>query len=379
MKKINNGQKFKNYKALCEFLKEPVKTGKSKQLQLKDWERYFQYHKEGNAIIVDAVHDEVLKKKRKKCIDTSSYGSNNIKNIEPMIKYLMSYWNEDISCFTITQWLCEQLDLLNERSCRILYSDQATIEEYCRNNLIRNTRLFCEYVSAAKSIMGKIFCTALNYMWQKDLCEYSDGYYFTYQLGKQSMGHFFTTELNEEIMENETKICNQMNAEHGLSEKLSGRQNLLLIYGSKALVDEFNEKKVSAIMNDEYSVNICNECIDDLDANIPEGRRCYIGETYPLLSYYRSISIDSMEVIEEDSEPYARKLCNTVLQKTRKMIFSKHYRNKYTGRMIFPYDRFECMDDILSIEKILFRHIDRGTQEDPDIDLDDLFSDSPAA
>lgn len=76
MKKINNGQKFKNYKALCEFLEEPVKTGKSKQLQLKDWERYFQYHKEGNAIIVDAVHDEVLKKKRKKCIDTSNYGKD---------------------------------------------------------------------------------------------------------------------------------------------------------------------------------------------------------------------------------------------------------------------------------------------------------------
>ena len=180
-------------------------------------------------------------------------------------------------------------------------------------------------------------------------------------------------------MENETKICNQMNAEHGLSEKLSGRQNLLLIYGSKALVDEFNEKTVSAIMNDEYSVNICNECIDDLDANIPEGRRCYIGETYPLLSYYRSISIDSMEVIKENSEAYARKLCSTVLQKTRKMIFSKHYRNKYTGRMIFPYDRFECMDDILNIEKILFRYVERGTQEDSDTDLDDLFSDSPAA
>ena len=180
-------------------------------------------------------------------------------------------------------------------------------------------------------------------------------------------------------MENETKICNQMNAEHGLSEKLSGRQTLLLIYGNKALVDEFNEKKVSAIMNDEYSVNICNECIDNLDSSIPEGRRCYIGETYPLLSYYRSISIGSMEVIGENSEAYARKLCNTVLQKTRKMIFSKHYRNKYTGRMIFPYDRLECMDDILSIEKILFRYVERGTQEDPDIDLDDLFSDSPAA
>ena len=86
-----------------------------------------------------------------------------------------------------------------------------------------------------------------------------------------------------------------------------------------------------------------------------------------------------MEIIEEAPEPYARKLCNTVLQKTRKMIFGKHYRNKYTGRMIFPYDRLECMDDILSIERILFRYMDRGAQEDSESDLDDFFSDFPAA
>ena len=41
MKQINEGQIFKNYKKLCEYLEEQVRTGKSKQLQLKDWNRYF--------------------------------------------------------------------------------------------------------------------------------------------------------------------------------------------------------------------------------------------------------------------------------------------------------------------------------------------------
>ena len=47
---INNlkkGQVVKNYKEMCLVLQEEIKTGKSKQLQLKDWERYFSYHKEG--------------------------------------------------------------------------------------------------------------------------------------------------------------------------------------------------------------------------------------------------------------------------------------------------------------------------------------------
>ena len=73
MKKINNGQKFKNYKALCEFLEEPVKTGKSKQLQMKDWERYFQYHKEGNSIVIDMVYENPKQK-------YDARTSNNIKN-----------------------------------------------------------------------------------------------------------------------------------------------------------------------------------------------------------------------------------------------------------------------------------------------------------
>ena len=48
---LKTNQIFKNYKELCEYLDEPIKTGKSKQLQLKDWERYFSYEKEGQKFI----------------------------------------------------------------------------------------------------------------------------------------------------------------------------------------------------------------------------------------------------------------------------------------------------------------------------------------
>ena len=47
---LKTNQTFKNYKELCEYLDEPIKTGKSKQLQLKDWERYFSYEKEGKKV-----------------------------------------------------------------------------------------------------------------------------------------------------------------------------------------------------------------------------------------------------------------------------------------------------------------------------------------
>lgn len=59
---ISEGQIFKNYKALCAELSEPIKTGKAKQLQISDWERYFEYSKSGNSFIINKIYDEPTEK-----------------------------------------------------------------------------------------------------------------------------------------------------------------------------------------------------------------------------------------------------------------------------------------------------------------------------
>jgi hypothetical protein len=59
---ISEGQILKNYKALCAELNEPIKTGKAKQLQLKDWERYFEYSKSGNSFIINKIHEIPIEK-----------------------------------------------------------------------------------------------------------------------------------------------------------------------------------------------------------------------------------------------------------------------------------------------------------------------------
>ena len=53
---------YKNYKELCWILEEPIKSGKSKQLQMKDFERYFEFHKEGNKIVIDNIFSEEKEK-----------------------------------------------------------------------------------------------------------------------------------------------------------------------------------------------------------------------------------------------------------------------------------------------------------------------------
>lgn len=62
----NNNFRFENYKLACKELDEKVKTGKSKLLQLDEWNRHFAFHKESNAIVIDAIRDTPLPKINKR-------------------------------------------------------------------------------------------------------------------------------------------------------------------------------------------------------------------------------------------------------------------------------------------------------------------------
>ena len=54
--KISAGQRVPNYRKLCELLGEPSEAGNSKKAQLRKWEQYFAYRREGNAYIITEVY-----------------------------------------------------------------------------------------------------------------------------------------------------------------------------------------------------------------------------------------------------------------------------------------------------------------------------------
>ncbi len=57
---LKHGMLVKNYNELCKLLDEPSKTGKGKILQLQDWARYFDFHKneKSQSYIIDKVYAE---------------------------------------------------------------------------------------------------------------------------------------------------------------------------------------------------------------------------------------------------------------------------------------------------------------------------------
>lgn len=84
IKNLTVGQRIKNYKELCKLLNEEEKTGKSRQLQLVDWNRYFRYSKSGNAYIIEEIFAEPITK-----IDKRKYGNTNNNKYGNIIQKLM--------------------------------------------------------------------------------------------------------------------------------------------------------------------------------------------------------------------------------------------------------------------------------------------------
>lgn len=56
-RKLTKGKEFKNYKELCLFLNEKIKTGNAKNSQLKEFRLYFEHKKEGHKFIITEVFE----------------------------------------------------------------------------------------------------------------------------------------------------------------------------------------------------------------------------------------------------------------------------------------------------------------------------------
>lgn len=57
VKNLSNGMIVKNYNDMCKLLDEKIKSGCSKKSQLIDWERFFKYHKDKHAFVIDEVYE----------------------------------------------------------------------------------------------------------------------------------------------------------------------------------------------------------------------------------------------------------------------------------------------------------------------------------
>lgn len=159
MVELKVGQVFKNYKSICEWLGVEPSTGKSKQLHLKDFERYCLYHKEGQKFIIDEVFEEPHEKIDKR-FETEYYD-----DIEAIVLNTLSKSKENHIVCSIGRALAFT-NLVNKNfqytrsnvgmSCKVLEID----EEYMYT-----------FLNSTQTRFKKIFETALKSMAQRKLVD----------------------------------------------------------------------------------------------------------------------------------------------------------------------------------------------------------------
>ena len=111
---LSEGQVFKNYKALCLYLGEEIKDGKSKNIQLKNWERFFTWERNKNEYIIKEIKEtpqsRVDKRKEKEL-----GGYSDI--INTIMIYMLMYGKRDNPygySYTKTQLRKDVLKLVNK-------------------------------------------------------------------------------------------------------------------------------------------------------------------------------------------------------------------------------------------------------------------------
>lgn len=359
------------YKQICKVLGWKYYTGgNSKDAQIREIEAAFEFYHPMNKKTHNPKCSYIFTQQLGELNKPKQGGVRNTKAIQPMMDYLtvkgkIEFENiVDYKYSSFTTWFCDRLNIFKKDVYNIPYSGEKAIQSFCEGHNISNARLFCDYISTAKSITKNMFRKALYAMEKQDILEVEEGYMFTYKLGKRSKGHFETILFNDIIKQVETDVCNEMKTEHSLSEKLSGRQLLLVIYGKKELKEEFDKKKLDALMKNH--LDLLNQCVDEIDTDI--GSYCgrtYIDEEHPLLSYYPGLVILGMIRLDDEDEvewydaDYELKIANVIRARTKDMVLNSKWKDKY-GHIHNNYDYITGSADVKKIEKLLYVHVDEA-------------------
>ena len=109
---ISKGQIFKNYKELCIAIGESPKTSNSKNAQMKEWERFFMYSKQGHKIVIEEIYGFPKEKQ-----DMRSSGNNAapyIDAIEDLLLNLLAQDKNNGQLFLSRGRLLKELKMINE-------------------------------------------------------------------------------------------------------------------------------------------------------------------------------------------------------------------------------------------------------------------------
>lgn len=152
------GQTFKNYKMLCQTLKQIPKKGDSKKSQVKEFKRYFDWEQQGQKLTITEIYDTPKEK-----IDNRVNNRGHKKRQIPLeLIECGLYWISQKDVTIITPFdIFLQLGLCNDETSQILYNKDDLL--YNKDSPFKE----CDYI-VIDIVMNNLY----NSMKRKVMCNY---------------------------------------------------------------------------------------------------------------------------------------------------------------------------------------------------------------
>lgn len=381
--KLNTNQTFKNYKALCECLNEPVKNGCAKKAQLKEWERYFSFEKNGQKITITEIFDTP----KGKIDNRINNGGYNTKNVQPMMDYIMStLTNEHLNEYmTISNWSAKVLELVNTNVTDIIYDSEEEIEKFCVDNEIEDVGFFKLYLRTVKFVIKKFITSTFNTLAKRGHIVLNNGYKFAYNENGSDRRHFVSTDLvNNELDTIERELCAKLlNIDENVvieedlkvdddkegektkrfckfkDRQIKGKQLLFFLQQeeNKELYQTYLELRNKKINTDEnFKEALNSEICYQLDSEelFIDGENVIVSAYYPA---YEIAKKNDYEITNTDKDNLKQEIFNIIKKLAeRQMGYIKRYDSEcceYTH----PYTDFDSLDKMRKINNILLKGV----------------------
>ena len=299
---------YKNYKELCGILEEPIKGGKSKQLQMKDFERYFKYHKEGNKIIIDDIYS---KEKEKIDMRKSEYisetdkrhnGNNTFygEDIEKLLLLMMASTMVDDELILPMSIILNKISMVNSN-----YSIGRRNQEKLSEILKIDEKYVNEFYDTTHSNLRSTLESALNRLDKKALLRWK-----TVRMVCKKVAVVKYNELDEiEIDMDTDRVQYTIQEEYDIATK---EQDLIIIDAENKILEEMKLNNLNEVIRygkiNEFYKKVYN--IVKKKANIK-----YYFNGYCLI-FNRNNIVKELEKHGEDLEEIRVKLNQKVKEKT---------------------------------------------------------------
>jgi len=309
-KQLEDGQEIKNYKELCTILGEPIASGNSKISQLERFERYFEYHKEGNKFIIDNVYEEPLYNIDKKIVYTHLIQQLVLNNLAK------EYKEGNRTVILSSSKLFETLAMVNGN-----YNEGKLYKNKLANELCIDVECINDFYSITNKKLKKTLDTALNSLRNKIIIDYEMITMMNISNGKNM---FYNRHMTDEEFEYynciSKMIAEEMEPNNSLQNiLLSGRWNeysnkvidkmsiqtgldIRFIYKAyKIVFNEYVVKELNKI--NEYILENEHEIKKMLNSEIVNGyKNSYTDRYWKWLDKY--LGYDELDIIGMRSEKY---------------------------------------------------------------------------